>query len=612
MGGDLEARLASLPRGPGVYLFRDARGEVLYVGKAKSLRSRVRSYFQRGDGRIGTAQMAERIADVEVIVTRNEPEALHLEQNLVKRHRPPFNIRLRDDKSFPYIAVTLEDEFPRVMFTRERHRRGTLYFGPYANAKKVRETLDVLNRVYRFRPCEGPRPGRHSGIPCLDFHIDRCFAPCTGAISREGYAEIVEGVIGFLSGDTETIQHELEARMKEAASDERFEEAARYRNRLFAIRHLAERQAADRRDVGTADVIGFAVDGDRAAVQVFPLRDGKLVDRYGFHLENVAGEDAQSIVESFVLEYYGSAPSTPPEVLVPADVSDTAVLAVFLSERRGSRVVVRAPARGEKRRLVELAVENARLALEADTAVREQARARRIAALEELREVLNLESLPTRVECFDVSNIQAESIVASMVVFVDGRPRNAHYRTFSIRGLAGQDDVGAIREVVGRRFRRVRDADPDESFGRIPNLVVVDGGKGQLAAALAAIDEVDLPRVAVISLAKREEEVFVPGLPAPITLPRSSPALQLLQRIRDEAHRVALRYHRRKRGGRSLETIFDTLPGIGPVRRRAILRHFGSVERFLDASQEELEGVPGLPPKTARALYAQLHKAGPS
>jgi len=612
MRENLEGKLRSLPRGPGVYLFRGDDGEVLYVGKAKSLRSRTRSYFQRGDARIGTAQLAERIADVEVIVTRNEAEALHLEQNLVKRHRPPFNIRLRDDKSFPYIAVTIADEYPRVMFTRERHRRGTVYFGPYANAKKIRETLDVLNRVFRFRPCEGPRPGRHSGIPCLDYHIDRCFAPCIGAITPEDYGRIVDGVIEFLSGDTAPIQRELEERMQEAAADERFEEAARYRNRLFSIRHLAERQAADKRAVGTVDVIGLAVEGDRAAVQVFPLRDGKMIDRYGFHLENVAGEDAQAILEAFAIEYYGSLPSTPPEVLVPAGAPDTSALAEFLSARRGSRVEVRAPLRGEKRRLVELAVENARLALTEDAAHRKETRLRRVAALEELREVLNLESLPIRIECFDVSNIQGEAIVASMVVLVDGRPKNAHYRTFAIRGLQGQDDVGAMREVITRRFARAREGEPDESFSHTPNLVVVDGGKGQLAAALAAMEELDLPRVAVIALAKREEEVFVPGLSLPIGLERSSPALQLLQRIRDEAHRVALRYHRQRRGSKSMETIFQTLPGIGPVRRRALLRHFGSVERFLEASQEELEGVPGLPQKTARTLYAQLHKAGPS
>jgi excinuclease ABC subunit C len=610
--GNVEEKLGSLPRGSGVYLFRDADAEVLYVGKAKSLRSRVRSYFQRGNSRTGTAQLAERIADVDVIVTRNEAEALHLEQNLVKRYRPPFNVRLRDDKSFPYIAVTLEDEYPRVMFTRERHRRGTLYFGPYANAKKVRETLDVLNRAFRFRPCEGPKPGRHSGIPCLDFHIDRCFAPCIAAISPEDYGRIVDGVIEFLSGDTRPIRRELEAQMHEAAEEERFEDAARYRNRLRAITHLAERQAADQRAVGTVDVIGIAIAEDRATVQLFPLRDGKMVDRWGFHLDNVVERDTQAVLEAFVVEHYGSTPSIPPQVLVPQEVEETGPIAEFLTERRGSKVDVRAPARGEKRRLVELATENARLALEADTADREAKRQRRIAALEELRECLNLESLPLRIECFDVSNIQGEAIVASMVVFQDGRPKNGHYRTFAIRGLEGQDDVGAMREVVARRFARAREGEPDESFSQLPNLVVVDGGRGQLAAALAAMEQLDLARVAVVALAKREEEVFVPGQAAPFRLDRHGAGLQLLQRIRDEAHRVALRYHRRKRGSKAMETIFEGLPGVGPVRRRAILQHFGSVERFLEATQEELEGVPRLPAKTARALYAQLHKAGPS
>jgi excinuclease ABC subunit C len=612
MRANLEGRLKALPAKPGVYLFRDAAGEVLYVGKAKALRPRVRSYFQRGDGRAGTAQLVERIADVEVIVTRTEAEALHLEQNLVKRHRPPFNIRLRDDKSFPYIAVTLEDEYPRVMFTRERHRRGTVYFGPYANAKKVRQTLDVLNRAFRFRPCEGPRPGRHSGIPCLDFHIDRCLAPCVDAISREGYGQIIEGVVEFLSGETAPILRQLEGQMREAAADERFEDAARYRNRLLAVRHLAERQASDRGSVGTTDVIGVAIEGDRAAVQVFPLRDGKMIDRYGFHLENVAGEDDETVLEAFVLEYYGATPSVPPVVLVPPVLGDASALEDVLADRRGGAVRVHAPRRGEKRRLVELAVENARLALASDAEEREASRLRRVAALEELREALNLESLPLRIECFDVSNIQGESIVASMVVFQDARPKSAHYRTFTIRGLSGQDDVGAIHEAVTRRFARAREGEPDESFSQLPNLVVVDGGKGQLAAALAALDELDLERVAVIALAKREEEVFVPGSGAPIVLDRHRPGLQLLQRIRDEAHRVALRHHRRRRGTRSMETIFEGLVGVGPARRRAILRHFGSVERFLAASQEELEGVPGLPQKTARALYAQLHKAGPS
>jgi excinuclease ABC subunit C len=615
MADRMEEQLKRLPAKPGVYIFRDADARVLYIGKAKSLRPRVRSYFQKTpDSRAQIQALPRRVADIEVIVTGTEAEALHVEQNLVKRHRPPFNIRLRDDKSFPYIAVTLEDEYPRVMFTRERHRRGVAYFGPYANAKKVRETLDVLNRVFQYRPCEGPKPGRHSGIPCLDYHIERCKAPCVGYISKDEYADLIDGVVEFLSGETRPILRDLERRMQEAAADERFEDAARYRNRLFAIRHLAERQAADRRSVGTVDVIGIAVEGDRAAVQIFPLRDGRLVDRYGFHLENAAGEDVGAVLEAFALEYYGSAPSIPPQLVVPPAVGDTSALEEFLSDRRGSRVEVRAPVRGEKKRLQDLADQNARLALESDAIQAEQKRLRRVEALEELRECLNLESLPIRIECYDISNIQAESPVGSMVVFQDAVPKKAHYRKFGVRRLeAGPDDFAAIEEVVSRRFARLSDAasaDYDESFAAVPNLVVIDGGKGQLSAALAAMQAYDLPRVAVISLAKKEEVVFVPGRPDPIVLPRDSAGLQLLQRIRDEAHRFALGFHRQRRETRARGSIFDDLQGIGPVRRRALLRHFGSAERLLEASQEELEGVPGVPAKTARSIYAQLHKAG--
>jgi excinuclease ABC subunit C len=608
-------QLKSLPTKPGVYLFRDANGQVLYVGKAKSLRPRVRSYFQArqvGD-RPATTQLQERVHDVEVIVTQSEVEALHLEQNLVKRHRPPFNVRLRDDKSFPYIAVTLEDEYPRVMFTRERHRRGVTYFGPYASAKKVRETLDVLNRVFRFRPCEGPQPGRHSGIPCLDYHIDRCLAPCVNYVSREDYAKVIDGVVEFLSGETAPIQRELERQMRVAAEEERFEDAARYRNRLFSIQHLAERQAADRRDVGDVDVLGVAIEGDRGAVQIFPLRGGKMIDRYSFHLENVEEKDVTSVIEAFALEYYGAAPSVPPLIVVPAEAGGLSALEEFLSERRGSRVEVRRALRGEKRRLAELAAENAQHALASDQAASETRRARRVEALEELREALNLEALPLRVECFDISTIQGMETVGSMVVFEDAAPKKAHYRKFAVRGLDGQDDFAAMAEVVSRRFARLgrrTDADYDESFVAPPNLVVIDGGKGQLSAALAAMQDFDLPRVAVIALAKRIDEVFVPGRSDAILLDPHSPGLQLLQRVRDEAHRFALGFHRQRRDARSFESIFDTLQGVGPARRRAILNHFGSSERFLDASQEELEGVPELPAATARKIYAQLHKAG--
>ena len=612
----IEAQLKRIPAAPGVYLFRDSAGQVLYVGKAKTLRPRVRSYFQAGssDTRQGIRAMASRVETIETIVTSSEVEALHLEQNLVKRHRPPFNVRLRDDKSFPYIAVTVEDDYPRVMFTRERHRRGVRYFGPFANAKKVRETLDVLNRVFRYRPCEGPQPGRHSGIPCLDYHIERCHAPCVGYISKEDYRELIDQVIEFLSGDDRPIRRRLEQDMRDAAAEERFEDAARYRNRLHAIERLSERQAVERPAAGSFDVIGIAVSPERAAVQVFPLREGRMVDRYSFHLENAAGEELGEVLEQFCLEYYGVAPSIPHQIVVPRGAGDTTALEGFLSERRGSRVEVRAPERGEKRRLQELAQQNAQLALDSETFVAETKRARRLESLEELRETLNLESLPIRIECFDISNIQGQEIVGSMVVFQDAVAKRSHYRKFTVRQLDGQDDFGAMREVISRRFSRlgadVGSADWNESFVATPNLVVIDGGKGQLSAALAAMQELELPRVAVISLAKRIEEVFVPGRSEPILLPRESPALQLLQRIRDEAHRFAITFHRKRRDVAARASMFDQLDGVGPVRRRALLQHFGSAERVVEATQEELEGVPGVPAKTARRIYAQLHRTG--
>ena len=609
----IEEQLKGLPAKPGVYLFRNAKGTVLYVGKAKSLRSRVRSYFRGGDSRLGLDRMVSRVEQIEVIVTQTEVEAFHLEQNLIKRHRPTFNVRLRDDKSYPYIAVTVEDEYPRVMFTRERHRRGVVYFGPYASAKKVRETLDVLNRVFPYRPCEGPQPGRHSGIPCLDYHIERCLAPCVGYVTKEDYRAIVERVIEFLSGETRPVLRELEGKMRAAAERQDFEEAARYRNRLTSVRHLAERQAADKRAIGTVDVIGIAASGETAAVQVFPLRGGRLVDRHTFYLENEAGEDVPQLLESFCLEYYGSAPSVPPQIVVPPDTGPTAALAGYLSDLRGSKVEVRAAQRGEKRRLQELARQNAELALESDAAHRERRRLRRIEALEELRECLNLESLPIRIECFDISTIQGESPVGSMVVFQDAVPKKAHYRKFGIKGVAGQDDFAMMGEVISRRFARARDVTAeryDEGFAAVPNLVVVDGGKGQLSAALAAMQAYDLPRVAVISLAKREEEVFVPGRPQPIALSRDSAGLQLLQRIRDEAHRFALGFHRTRRDAKARESILDALPGVGPARRRALIQHFGSPERLLAATSEELEGVPGVPAKTGREIYAALHRTG--
>jgi excinuclease ABC subunit C len=470
--------------------------------------------------------------------------------------------------------------------------------------------------VFPYRPCEGPKPGRHSGIPCLDYHIDRCLAPCVGYVSKEDYRAIIDSVIEFLSGDVKPIQRQLERKMQEAAGEERFEDAARYRNRLHAVQHLVERQSVERQSVGNVDVIGSAVEGDRAVVQIFPLRGGKMIDRYSFHLENVGGQDLNTVLESFCLEYYGSVPSVPPQIVVPRDAGDLSALAEFLSEKRGARVEVRSAERGEKRRLQQLADENARHALVTEQAATDRKRARRVEALEELREALNLESLPLRIECYDISHAMGQDPVGSMVVFQDAVPRKADYRKFGIK-TAGDDsdDFAAMAEVISRRFARLSDGTGethDASFAATPNLVVIDGGKGQLSAALAAMQAYDLPRVAVIALAKRIEEVYVPGRPDPIVLSRHNPGLQLLQRIRDEAHRFALDFHRQRRDARGFASIFDDLEGVGPARRRALLNHFGSVDEMLGATQEELEGVPGVPAKTARRIYEQLHRTGRS
>ena len=611
----LQARLSSLPDAPGVYIFRDRSGDVLYVGKAKSLRKRVQSYFRREAYHTRmTAELVERIDDVELFAAGTENEALLLEQNMIKRHRPPFNIRLRDDKSYPYIAVTVADEYPRVMFTRERHRKGVLYFGPYSSAKKVRETLDVLNRVFPYRPCEGPTPGRRSGVPCLDYHIGRCAAPCVGYISREDYREVIDSIVEFLSGRVRPLERRLEQRMKEAAENQQFEDAARLRNRLNAVRHLSERQVADHVSGGSADILAVAVDGDTANVQVFHMRDGRLSDRRGLYLENAGGGSESDVLWSFVLEYYAGQVAIPTEVIVPSSFEDPELLGSFLEERRGTVVDVRSARRGEKRRLAELAQKNAHLALEHDRLVAERTRARRIEALEELREQLNLESLPVRIECFDISNLGESQPVASMVVFEDAVAKKADYRKFAIRHEGGQDDFAMMAEAVGRRFARLGNAvDVDEydaSFAACPNLVIIDGGKGQLGAAIGAMNRLEIPRVAVVALAKREEEVHIPGRSDPVRLDRNSPGLQLLQRVRDEAHRFALGYHRSKRSKAAVGSIFDTLPGVGPARKRVLVDHFSTADKLVNATREELEAVPGLPPKVGRAIHDSLHRAG--
>jgi excinuclease ABC subunit C len=618
---DLRELIKLAPDLPGVYLYRGAAGDVLYVGKALSLRRRLANYLPAALGaeglRVGAKEreMVSRAATLEWIVTTNEVQALLLEHNLIKQHRPPFNIRLRDDKSYPYIVITLEDQFPRVMFTRQPHRKGNLYFGPYASAAKVRDTLDVLGRVFPVRTCRGREPGRPSGSPCLQFHIDRCPAPCVGNAEKAEYRAVIDQVVDFLSGRQTKVMTQLRRSMQEAAKAQDFEKAAVFRDRLEALTHVLERQQIDSGTLGSADIAGLAVDDWGANVQIFITRDGKLADRRSFTLVNVEGADEAEIFERFVAEYYSTAPAVPTELIVPATIRGTEALSAFLEGLRGTRVEVRQAERGDKRRLQELADHNAVLALAHERLRADRSRERRYGALTALEQALGLEQPPVRIEGFDISNLQGEDIVASMVVFEGGAAKKSDYRKFAIKTTGGQDDVGAMREVLLRRFSRAREAlsgeDYDASFEAVPDLVMVDGGKPQLGAAVTALRELGMQdAVSLVALAKREEELFVPWSPGPLPVGQDDVGLLLLRQVRDEAHRFAVGYHRTRRMAKTTLSILDQLPGIGEKRKKAIINHFGSPERFLEASREELEAVPGLPGKVAREVYAYVHKTG--
>ena len=606
-----------MPDQPGVYLFRDARRKVIYVGKAKSIRKRVGSHFSK-PGTRGAQDMVEQIESIEFLVTQTEAEAFLAEQNFIKQYKPRFNIRLRDDKSYPYIAISLDEDFPRVYFTRERHRRERAYFGPFSNAKRVRETLDLLGKVFQHRTCDGAEPGRASGSPCLDYFIKRCGAPCVGYVSKEEYRESIDAIVAFLSGRYRQIERELEQGMQEAAEAQEFETAAALRNKLGAVRSLLERQRVANEAVGTVDAIAVAAEGTDANAHVFQVRDGVLADRQSFYLENEAGRDETEVVEEFVLQYYATSPAIPPQVLVPpgVDPERAATLAEALAERRGGAVEIRTPERGDKRRILELAERNARLALDQDRLRSERRRTARIDALEGLGEALGMPSIPMRIECFDISNLGETHTVASMVVFEGGAPKKSDYRRFGIRE-AVQDDFAAMNEVLSRRMAQYvahRERSPhekayDASFATAPGLIVIDGGKGQLSTGLDALAEFRDLGVVVVSLAKRIEEVFLPGRAQPLVLPRDGAPLHLLQRIRDEAHRFAIEFHRGRRDRAMTRSILDDLPGVGSARKRLLLNHFGSPERFLAASREELEAVPGLPGKVARDIHWHLRKA---
>jgi excinuclease ABC subunit C len=616
--GKLIDERRELPDQPGVYLFHDAEGTVVYVGKATSIKSRVSSHFSTPEGKaVEMIAMTERI---ECVVTRDPSEALITEQQFIRQYRPRFNVLMRDDKTYPFIAISLDEDYPRVYFTREKHKRGRKYFGPYSDARRARNLIELLGKIFQYRTCEGPQPGRQSGNPCLDYFIKRCQAPCVDYISKEDYRANIERIEGFLAGNFREVQSELDERMKDAAERREYEEAAVYRNRIAAVKDSIDRNRLDTSSLGMVDLVAIATDGSEANAQVFQVRDGILADRKSFHLDNIGEVSDNEVTEEFIAQYYTSGGAVPPQVIVgrefEADV-DLGAITGLLRSRRGSNVELRSAERGEKRKLYELAERNAKLALEREQSRTERARRSRREGLENLREALGLEIPPVRIECFDISNLGPTNVVASMVVFRDGNPHKADYRRFKVKELGGkQDDFASMGEVLRRRMAQYlkqkeispHDDDYDESFASLPGLIVIDGGKGQLSSAIKELEEFRKEGVPVVSLAKREEEIFVPGKKHPVILDKDDPGLKIMQRIRDEAHRFAITFHRERRDKAMTASVFDDLAGIGPARKKLLLEHFGSPDAVVSATRDELESVPGLPQKVGRQIFHQLNK----
>jgi len=611
---ELESALAKLPDRPGVYLMKDARGEVLYVGKAQNLRSRVRSYWQKESpgGEVHRIRsVIDRVADVEITLTDTVSEALLLEANLIKRFRPRFNVRLKDDKSYPYIKVTHADDFPRIERTRKLVSDGSRYFGPYASASSVDESMNMVRRLFPFRTCtidikDGVRALQR---PCLLYHIKRCQGPCITAISKADYAEDIAQVELFLEGRQETLVKALAAEMGVAAERTDYERAASLRDKIRAVERTMESQKMAAFARTELDLIGMARQDNQAAIQLFMLRDGSLIGRDVYLLDAAREAPDEEVLTGFVEQYYVRATSIPREIYLPSRIAETADLEAFLAERRSGPVHLRVAQRGEKRKLAALAQRNA-----AETLAREQARwladhGKTLAALEGLAAALGLTGPPLRIECYDISNFQGSESVGSMVVFEDGKPRTGEYRRFRIKTVQGPNDFASHQEVLRRRFRLAKhgeEGSAEERRWAMPDLVVVDGGKGQVSAAKEVLDELGLHDLPLAGLAKEREELFLPGQVAPVLLPATSPALYLVQRLRDEAHRFAITYHRDLRAKRSVRSAFDDLPGVGPKRKRELLKVFGSIKRVRDAPVEQIAAVPGIGPALAVRIKATL------
>jgi excinuclease ABC subunit C len=606
---------STIPDTPGSYQFKDAHGRILYVGKAKNLRSRVMSYFGTGLGE-RTRQMVAAADTVEWIGVRNEVEALFLEFNLIQKHRPRFNIRYNDDKSYPYLAITLDEEWPRAMVLRGAKRKGVRYFGPYAHAYAIRETLDLLLRTFPIRTCTNGKFDRYKrlGRPCLYAHIEKCSAPCVEWVDRAQYDGLVDELIQFLDGDTGTVLDRLDKQMHEASDALDFERAARLRDQIVSVRKAIERQTMVDAKEEDYDAIAIADDPLEASVQVFLVRKGRVVGRKGMIVDKVEDLTDAELVGRILERLYGGLDplNIPRQVLVQHEPEDVALYEEFLTSIRGGRVGVRVPQRGAKRELMATVDQNAREAFVRHKLKRASDHNARARALLALQEALALPEAPLRIECFDVSNLQGTEIVASMVVMEDGLPKRSDYRRFKIRHQPGQDDFASMEEALTRRFRRYL-AERDEGaragkrFSYPPNLLLVDGGKGQLAVAVRVLEDLGLEDICVASLAKRFEEVYLPRQSEPVRIPRDSEALYLLQQVRDEAHRFAITYHRQLRDKRMVKSVLDDITGLGPVRKRRLLKEYGSVKRLREMTEEDLMAISWLPARVARAVYEGLH-----
>ncbi len=631
----------SVPDSPGVYRFRDPSGRVIYVGKAVNLRARLSSYFQDpANLHERTARMVTTAASVDWTVVSTEVEALQLEYSWIKEFDPRFNVKYRDDKSYPWLAITLNEEYPRVMVGRGPKRKGVRYFGPYAHAWAIRETVDLLLRVFPMRSCSQGvfKRSAQIGRPCLLGYIGKCAAPCVDRVTADEHRAIAEDFTSFLAGQTARHLRRLEREMLVASEATDYEKAARLRDDIGALRRAMEKNAVVLPDDTDADVIAVAEDPLELAVQVFYVRGGRVRGQRGWVADRVDDAELGELLRRFLIQVYDGeeAEGIPREVLVPSQVDDASTLTGWLTQKRGSRVSVKVPQRGDKRSLMETVAQNAGQALALHKTRRASDLTTRGRALEEIQRALGLDEAPLRIECYDVSNLQGTEVVASMVVFEDGLPRKSDYRRFVIRGVDGQNDVGAMHETIARRFRRLLDeradssapdlgevngddgpalVDPDtgrpRKFAYTPGLVVVDGGPPQVAAAQRALDELGIDDIPVVGLAKRLEEVWLPGHADPVILPRTSEGLYLLQRVRDEAHRFAITHHRSRRSKSMVESVLDDVPGLGEVRRKVLLRHFGSLKRLREASVDDIAALPGFGRRTAESVVAALIAAAP-